>query len=132
MTELEKKIQAKIPGADTGIEVKRSLCAICSPGHHCGVDCYVKDGKIIRVEGTPEHPYNHGKLCTKGSSLRNYVYREDRIKTPLRRVGKRGEGKFEPTVLRPLRGVFQRLLQVVPAHSPPFGPCVWQRELRHG
>ena len=96
MTELEKKIKAKIPGEDTGIEVKRSLCAVCSPGHHCGVDCYVKDGEIIRVEGTMEHPYNHGKLCTKGSALRNYIYREDRIKTPLKRVGKRGEGKFEP------------------------------------
>ena len=51
MTELERKIQAKIPGEDTGIAVKRSLCAICSPGHHCGVDCYVKDGKIIE-QGT--------------------------------------------------------------------------------
>lgn len=96
MTELEKKIKAKIPGEDTGIEIKRSLCAICSPGLHCGVDCYVKDGKIIRVEGTPEHPFNHGKLCTKGSSLRNYIYRADRIRTPLKRVGERGEGKFEP------------------------------------
>ena len=96
MTELEKKIKSKIPGPDTGIEVRRSLCAICSPGHHCGVDCYVKDGEIIRVEGTQDHPYNHGKLCTKGSSLRNYVYRADRIRTPLRRVGERGEGKFEP------------------------------------
>ena len=94
MTELEKKMKAKIPGEDTRVEVKHSLCAICSPGIHCGVDCYVKDGKIIRVEGTPDHPLNHGKLCTKGSSLRNYVYREDRIKTPLRRVGERGEGKF--------------------------------------
>ena len=56
MTDLERGIKAKIPGEDTGIEVKRSLCAICSPGHHCGVDCYVKDGKIIRVEGTQEHP----------------------------------------------------------------------------
>ena len=53
MTELEKKIKAKIPGEDTGIEIKHSLCAVCSPGHHCGVDCYVKDGEIIRVEGTP-------------------------------------------------------------------------------
>ena len=58
MTELEKKIKAKIPGEDTGIEIKRSLCAICSPGLHCGVDCYVKDGKILRIEGTPEHPFN--------------------------------------------------------------------------
>ena len=96
MTELEKKMKAKIPGEDTGIEIRHSLCAICSPSHHCGLDCYVKDGEIIRVEGTPGHPYSHGKLCTKGSAQRNYIYREDRIKTPLRRVGERGEGKFEP------------------------------------
>lgn len=96
MTELERKIKAKIPGEDTGIEIKHSICAICSPSHHCGVDCYVKDGKIIHVEGMPEHPYSHGNLCTKGSSLRNYVYRADRIRTPLRRIGQRGEGKFEP------------------------------------
>ena len=145
MTELERKIQAKIPGEDTGIAVKRSLCAICSPGHHCGVDCYVKDGKIIRVEGTPEHPYNHGKLCTKGSSLRNYVYREDRIKTPLRRVGRRGEGKFEPIswdeayqiIAENLNRVKEQysaysVLQVVPPHSPPPGPRVWQCELWNG
>ena len=62
----------------------------------CGVGGSVKDGEIIRVEGTPGHPYSHGKLCTKGSAQRNYIYREDRIKTPLRRVGARGEGKFEP------------------------------------
>lgn len=55
MTELEKKIKAKIPGEDTGIEIKHSLCAICSPGHHCGVDCYVKGGEIIRVDA-PAYP----------------------------------------------------------------------------
>lgn len=94
MTELEKKIKAKIPGEDTGIEIRRSLCSICT-GSHCGLDCYVKDGKIIRVEGTLEHPFNRGKICVKGGSQRSYVYREDRIKSPLRRVGERGEGKFE-------------------------------------
>ena len=52
MTELEKKMKAKIPGEDTGIEIRHSLCAICSPSHHCGLDCYVKDGEIIRVEDT--------------------------------------------------------------------------------
>lgn len=96
MTELERRIQAKIPGEDTGIEIRRSVCDICAPGPHCGVDCYVKDGKIIKVEGTKEHPTNHGLLCTKGQSNRQYVYREDRIRTPLRRVGARGEGNFEP------------------------------------
>lgn len=91
--ELEK---AKIACDETGIQVKRTLCDICCPGMHCGVDAYVKDGQIIKLEGTKEHPRNHGKLCTKGSAGRQYLYREDRIKTPLRRVGERGEGRFEP------------------------------------
>ena len=96
MTELEKKIKAKIPGEDTGIEIRKSICDICTPSHHCGLSCYVKDGKVIRVEGDPDHPYSHGHLCTKGSANRSYLYREERIRTPLRRVGQRGEGKFEP------------------------------------
>lgn len=135
MTELEKKIKAKIPGEDTGIEIRRSLCAICSPTHHCGVDCYVKDGKIIRVEGTPGHPYSQGKLCTKGSSLRNYVYREDRIKTPLRRIGERGEGKFEPiTWEEAYATIAEKLDQVKERYSPHAvaffsGYCKWYRPI---
>lgn len=96
MTELERRIKAKIPGADTGIEIKRAMCDICSPGMHCGVNAYVKDGTVIKIEGMDGHPSNDGRLCTKGLANREYVYREDRIKTPLKRVGKRGEGRFEP------------------------------------
>ena len=137
MTELEEKIKAKIPGADTGIEIKHSLCAICSPGHHCGVDCYVKDGTIIKVEGTPDHPYNHGKLCTKGLSLRNYIYREDRIRTPMRRVGERGEGKFEPITWDEAYAIIAEKLNAVKAeyspHSVAFfsGYCKWYRPIFH-
>lgn len=137
MTELEKRIKAKIPGEDTGIEVKHSLCAICSPGIHCGVDCYVKDGKIIRVEGTPGHPLNDGHLCTKGSSLRNYVYRQDRIRTPLRRVGQRGEGKFEPISWDEAYAIIAEKLNAVKeqysAHSVAFfsGYCKWYRPIFH-
>ena len=96
MTDLEKKIKAKIPGTDTGIEIRHTLCDICSPGMHCGISAYIKDGKVIKIEGIDGHPSNDGKLCTKGLSNRQYLYRKDRIKTPLRRVGARGEGKFEP------------------------------------
>ncbi len=96
MTELERKLKAKIPGPDTGIEVRRTLCDICSPGMHCGIGAYVKDGRVIKIEGLDGHPSNDGRLCTKGLQNRQYIYREDRIKTPLRRVGKRGEGRFEP------------------------------------
>jgi len=137
LTELEKRIKAKIPGEDTGIEVRHSLCAICSPSIHCGVDCYVKDGKIIRVEGTPGHPLNDGHLCTKGSSLRNYVYRQDRIRTPLRRVGRRGEGKFEPISWDEAYATIAEKLNAVKdqysAHSVAFfsGYCKWYRPIFH-
>lgn len=91
-----KRLKGKLPGVDTGITVKNTFCDICAPGPHCGVSCYVKDGKIIKVEGTPEHPTNRGKLCARGIAAKDYVYRKDRIQTPLRRVGEKGEGKFEP------------------------------------
>lgn len=96
MTELERKIKAKIPGEDTGIEIKKTMCDICTPLNHCGIDAYVKDGVLLKVEGTKGHPMNNGKLCTKGACNRGYVYRKDRLETPLKRVGERGEGKFEP------------------------------------
>jgi anaerobic selenocysteine-containing dehydrogenase len=86
----------KVPGPESGIEIRRSMCDVCSPGMHCGLNVYVKDGKILKVEGMPEHPRSKGKLCTKGLSNRQYVYREDRVLTPLKRTGERGEGKFEP------------------------------------
>ncbi len=95
-TEVEIKIKKKIPGEDTGIITKNSFCDVCAPGPHCGVTCYVKDGKIIKVEGTDGHPTNHGLLCPKGQSNRQYIYRKDRIQTPLKRTGKKGSGQFEP------------------------------------
>ena len=91
----EELLAAKIPCEQTGIEIRKSVCAICDP-QHCGLKCYVKDGKIIKVEGNENHPNNRGSLCSKGASTRQYVYSDRRIRTPLRRVGKRGEGKFEP------------------------------------
>jgi anaerobic selenocysteine-containing dehydrogenase len=56
----------------------------------------VKDGKIIKVEGSKEHPYSLGTLCSKGAANRQYIYSEDRLKTPLKRTGPRGSGKFKP------------------------------------
>ena len=137
MTELERLLKAKIPGERTGIEIKHSLCAICSPGHHCGLDCYVKDGVILKVEGTPDHPYNRGKICSKGVNNRQYVYRADRIRTPLRRVGERGEGKFEPVSWEEAYKIIGEKLNAVKAQYGPqavaffSGYCKWYRPLFH-
>ena len=92
----EQLLKAKIPCEETGIEIRHSLCDICTPGMQCGLDLYVKDDKILKIEGRKEFPGNRGKLCVKGAAGREYQYNRARILQPLKRVGERGSGKFEP------------------------------------
>jgi len=89
-------LKGKIPGEGTGIEVKKTICSICSPNSHCGIDAYVKDGVVIKVEGTKENPHSAGTLCSKGASSRQYIYHQDRLRTPMLKKGDRESGKFEP------------------------------------
>jgi anaerobic selenocysteine-containing dehydrogenase len=48
-----------------------------------------------RFEGNPEHPGSRGRNCAKGPATLNQVNDPERIRCPLKRVGKRGEGKWE-------------------------------------
>lgn len=115
----KEKIKGKLPGADTGITLHNTFCDICAPGPHCGVTCYVQDGKIIKVEGTDAHPTNHGKLCARGYTARDYIYRADRIKTPLRRVGEKGSGEFEPISWDEALDEIARRLNLIKQESGP-------------
>lgn len=74
-------------------EVCKSTCRIDYGG--CGALVYVKNGKVMRLEGDPECPTNKGRLCPKGRSSIEFVYHPDRLKYPMKRVGKRGEGKWQ-------------------------------------
>ncbi|MBQ5812632.1 MAG: molybdopterin-dependent oxidoreductase, partial [Clostridia bacterium] len=90
----EQLFEAKIPGEETGITVRRTICGFC--GENCLVDAYVKDGKIIKVEGCDSLPAsNGGKLCVKGAALKQTIYHPDRLLYPMKRAGERGEGCFE-------------------------------------
>jgi anaerobic selenocysteine-containing dehydrogenase len=82
--------------AETGMEVRKTICDICNPFTHCGIDAHVMDGVVVKIEGTKEHPHSRGTLCAKGSAGRQYIYHQDRIRTPLRRRGARGSGDFVP------------------------------------
>jgi len=73
--------------------VVRTLCQGCHCD--CGVLAYVKNEKVVKVEGDPQHPMNEGSLCPKGLSATQFLYHPDRLLYPLRRVGERGEGKWE-------------------------------------
>ncbi|ONI40278.1 hypothetical protein AN640_08825 [Candidatus Epulonipiscium fishelsonii] len=61
----------------------------------CSILCEVKDGKITRVSGDPGNPITAGGLCVKMNHYLSWVYHADRILYPLKRVGAKGEGKFE-------------------------------------
>ena len=87
--------KGKIPGPESGIEIKKTICSICNPDSHCGINAYVKDGKLLKVEGTAENPHSGGILCAKGAAQRQYVYNKERLLYPMKRVGKRGSGQFE-------------------------------------
>ena len=80
---------------EAGVEIKRTCCGICNQYSHCGIEAYVKDGRIIRAEGDAENPHSKGKLCPRGAGIRQYVYNKERILHPLRRVGEKGSGEFE-------------------------------------
>jgi anaerobic selenocysteine-containing dehydrogenase len=72
-----------------------TFCAMCGPGPGCGIYAYVAQGRFTRVEGMKESPLNEGRICAKAHAAPQWVYSPQRLKYPLRRVGKKGEGKFE-------------------------------------
>ncbi|MDO0824950.1 molybdopterin-containing oxidoreductase family protein [Desulfosporosinus nitroreducens] len=76
-----------------GIEIKKSCCYFCH--ENCGVLAYVKDGKVIAIEGDPEFPTNAGGLCCRGNIALKHIDHPARINYPQKRVGKKGEGKWE-------------------------------------
>ena len=92
---IDQGLKGKVPTQNSGIDVKKTICSICAVMTHCGIDAYIKDGKVIKVEGTKEHPHSGGTLCSKGAASRQYIYHKDRIRTPLIRKGERGSGQFE-------------------------------------
>lgn len=63
--------ELRVQYADTVITV----CSYCGVG--CGVLCYVEDGKMVAVEGDPDHPISEGALCSKGAALFNKYYEYD-------------------------------------------------------
>ncbi|WML58977.1 molybdopterin oxidoreductase family protein [Neobacillus sp. PS2-9] len=74
--------------------VFRSVCSLDCPDQ-CGLLLHKRDGKIVKVEGDPEHPVTRGHICNKVRHMTERIYDEKRLNYPLKRVGAKGEGKFE-------------------------------------
>lgn len=57
----------------------------------CGVKLHVKNGRLVKVEGDENHPWNQGRLCPRVLALTQYVYHPDRLLYPVKRAGERGK-----------------------------------------
>jgi len=76
------------------MRVVRGAC-----GHDCPDTCHwivdVKDDVATRMVGDPNHPFTRGTLCAKVNHYLERVYSPDRVMYPLRRIGRKGEGRCE-------------------------------------
>jgi thiosulfate reductase / polysulfide reductase chain A len=82
---------------EQGVEVKKTICWP-SPGCHCncGLLVKVKDNKILSIKGNPEFPFNRGAVCAERlPHFRQWLDHPDQLMHPLKRVGERGEDKWE-------------------------------------
>ncbi len=61
-----------------------SVCPYCAVG--CSLNVYVKDGRVIDIEGDPNSPINHGTLCPKGSATFQYTVNSSRLTQVLYRA----------------------------------------------
>jgi anaerobic selenocysteine-containing dehydrogenase len=86
------------PGARAGktvgaVERIPTLCQGCTTA--CGVVATVQDGRLLTIAGNPEDPNSRGSICAKGAAGPSVLYDPYRLLYPLRRVGKRGEGRWK-------------------------------------
>jgi formate dehydrogenase alpha subunit len=76
------------------ISYASTICPYCSCG--CGINLVVRDGQIIGQEPWKEHPINEGANCPKGKNAYQFLYSEDRLKSPLiRKNGKLEEASWD-------------------------------------
>ena len=79
------------PAKITNAAVTTSICPYCGVG--CGLVAYTKDGKLVDVEGDPDHPINQGNLCSKGQAVFEVVTSPRRLKKVRYRAA--GSDKWE-------------------------------------
>ena len=61
----------------------------------CSMLVKVRDGKVIGVQGNPDHPFTRGRLCAKTNHYEERVYHAERVLYPMRRTGPKGTAQFE-------------------------------------
>jgi anaerobic selenocysteine-containing dehydrogenase len=77
------------------IQIIRTACAHDCPDQ-CSLLASVEGGRIVKIQGDPEHPMTAGFACAKVNREHEWVHSPERVLTPLKRVGPKGDGRFQP------------------------------------
>lgn len=88
-----------VEAATTGGEQTFWSSCVVNCGSRCPLKVVVRNGEVVRIEaentGTDSCGTPHVRACVRGRAMRQRLYSEERLKYPMKRVGARGEGKFE-------------------------------------
>jgi anaerobic selenocysteine-containing dehydrogenase len=103
--------------ADTSLSQVRGACPHDCPDT-CALLTTVQNGIAIKVQGNPAHPHTDGALCTKVSRYTERTYHPERILQPLKRVGTKGTGQFEPVCWEAALADIAARLQSIAARDP--------------
>lgn len=76
------------------MDTVNTICQSCY--FYCGLKVHREGNRIVRIDGLPEHSVNRGTICAKGLAAQQLVTDPKRLTQPLRRVGSRGSGDWEP------------------------------------
>lgn len=77
---------------DGEVSYVNSTCSLCPGG--CGITVRKVKDRAVKIEGMAGHPVNKGRICILGLAGLQLLYSPTRVQTPLKRVGKRGEGRW--------------------------------------
>ena len=80
-------------GESGKVEIKRTSCYLCS--RQCGVRVHVQDQKVLKVEGDLKNPVGKGFTCERARAAIDFHEHPKRLNYPLKRVGERGEDRWE-------------------------------------
>jgi thiosulfate reductase/polysulfide reductase chain A len=93
-----------------------SLCFMCSV--RCPIKVLVKDGQVKWIEGNPHVPGIEGSLCPRGAAGISMLYDNERVKSPMIRVGNRGAGHWKKASWDEALGyVADKLKQIIKTHG---------------
>ena len=96
-----------------------SVCPMDCPDT-CSLLVTVEDDRVLKVRGSKANPFTRGVVCNKiARYYPEYIHGANRLREPLRRIGEKGEGRFEPISWdRALDTIHERFTAIIDEHGP--------------